>query len=96
MKTRLMILPALALLLAAGCTRELSYRTCSLEDSVQLAGIDAGCEVSCTFDYVTGGVPDAVREKINGAIVANHILYDEADGQTDVPAAWSDLKPYLR
>ena len=75
------------LLLAAGCTRELSYKTCSLEDSVQLAGIDAGCEVSCSFDYVTGGVPDAVREKINGTIVANHILYDEADGQTDVPAA---------
>ena len=87
MKTRLMILPALALLLAAGCTRELSYRTCSLEDSVQLAGIDAGCEVSCSFDYVTGGVSDDVKEKINGAIVANHILFDVSDGQTDVPAA---------
>lgn len=83
---RLSLLSAL-LVLAVACSRELTYKTCSLEDSVQLAGIDAGCEVSCTFDYVTGGVSDAVKEKINGAIIANHILFEEADGRTDVPAA---------
>lgn len=80
------ILSAL-LLLAAGCSRELTYKTVELEDSVELAGIDAGCEVSCTFDYVTGGVGEEVKEKINAAIVAGHILFEEADGLSDVPAA---------
>ena len=75
------------LLLAAGCTRELTYKTVELEDSVELAGIDAGCEVSCTFDYVTGGVGEEVKDKINASIVAGHILFEEADGLSDVPAA---------
>ncbi|SKC53437.1 Protein of unknown function [Bacteroidales bacterium WCE2004] len=80
------ILSAL-LLLAAGCSRELTYKTFELEDSVELAGIDAGCEVSCAFDYVTGGVGEEVKDKINASIVAGHILFDVADGRTDVPAA---------
>lgn len=80
------ILSAL-LLLAAGCTRELTYKTVELEDSVELAGIDAGCEVSCAFDYVTGGVGEEVKDKINASIVAGHILFEEADGLSDVPAA---------
>lgn len=80
------ILSAL-LLLAAGCSRELTYKTFELEDSVELAGIDAGCEVSCTFDYVTGGVGEEVKDKINASIVAGHILFEEADGLSDVPAA---------
>ena len=75
------------LLLAAGCSRELTYKTFELSDSVELAGIDAGCDVSCAFDYVTGGVAEEVKEKINAAIVADHILYDAADGLSDVPAA---------
>lgn len=80
------ILSAL-LLLAAGCSRELTYKTFELEDSVELAGIDAGCEVSCVFDYVTGGVGEEVKDKINASIVAGHILFEEADGLSDVPAA---------
>ena len=76
-----------SLLLAAGCSRELTYKTCELEDSVELAGIDAGCEVSCAFDYVTGGVGEEVKDKINASIVAGHILFEEADGLSDVPAA---------
>lgn len=80
------ILSAL-LLLAAGCSRELTYKTFELEDSVELADIDAGCEVSCAFDYVTGGVGEDVKEKINASIVAGHILFEEADGLSDVPAA---------
>lgn len=80
------ILSAL-LLLAAGCSRELTYKTFELEDSVELAGIDAGCEVSCAFDYVTGGVGEEVKDKINASIVAGHILFEEADGLSDVPAA---------
>lgn len=80
------ILSAL-LLLAAGCSRELTYKTVDLEDSIELDGIDAGCEVSCSFDYVTGGVSGEVMDRINAAIIANHILFDVADGRTDVPAA---------
>lgn len=80
------ILSAL-LLLAAGCSRELTYKTFELEDSVELADIDAGCEVSCAFDYVTGGVGEEVKDKINASIVAGHILFEEADGLSDVPAA---------
>ena len=75
------------LLLAAGCSRELTYKTFELEDSVELAGVDAGCEVSCAFDYVTGGVGEEVKDKINASIVAGHILFEEADGLSDVPAA---------
>ena len=78
---------AALLVLAVACSRELTYKTVDLEDSVELAGIDAGCEVSCSFDYVTGGVSDAVKDRINAAIIANHVLFDVADGRTDVPAA---------
>ena len=83
---RLFLLSVLPLL-AVACTRELTHKTFQLEDSVELAGIDAGCEVSCAFDYVTGGVGEDVKDKINASIVAGHILFEEADGLSDVPAA---------
>lgn len=83
---RLFLLSVLPLL-AVACTRELTHKTFQLEDSVELAGIDAGCEVSCAFDYVTGGVGEEVKDKINASIVAGHILFEEADGLSDVPAA---------
>lgn len=83
---RIFLLSAL-LVLAAACSRELTYKTVDLEDSIELDGIDAGCEVSCSFDYVTGGVSGEVMDRINAAIIANHILFDVADGRTDVPAA---------
>ena len=76
-----------ALLLFAGCARELSFKTFRLDDSVRLEGMDATCEVSCAFDYVTGGVGEEVKDKINACIVAGHILFEEADGSSDVPAA---------
>ena len=59
-----------ALLLFTGCARELSFKTFRLDDSVRLEGMDATCEVSCSFDYLTGGVGEDVKEKINAAIVA--------------------------
>ncbi len=87
MNCKLFLILSASLLLAAGCSRELTYKTFELEDSVELAGIDAGCEVSCAFDYVTGGVGEEVKDKINASIVAGHILFEEADGLSDVPAA---------
>lgn len=76
-----------AFLLFAGCACELSFKTFRLDDSVRLEGMDATCEVSCSFDYLTGGVSRDVAERINAGIVAGHILFEEAGGLSDVPAA---------
>ena len=83
---RLFLLSVL-LFLAAGCTRELTYKTFELEDSVRLAEMDATCEVSCAFDYLTGGVDKEVMDRINGRIVDRCLLFEEQSGATDVPAA---------
>ena len=85
-RIRLFFLSAL-LLLAAGCTRELTYKTFGLEDSVRLDGMDATCEVSCAFDYVTGGVEKEVMDRINAFIVSDCLLFEEGTGAADVPAA---------
>ena len=86
-KYRLCLAAAAAVLVLAGCKHELQTRTFELEDSVDAENIDASCSVSCSFEYVTGGVSQEVMDKINASIVANHLLFDEADGATDVPAA---------
>ena len=78
---------AAAVLVLAGCKHELQTRTFELEDSVDAENFDASCNVSCSFEYVTGGVSQEVMDKINASIIANHLLFDEADGATDVPAA---------
>ena len=82
----IILLSAAALLLAA-CTQELKTKTVSLEKSIPAENIDASCEISCSFEYVTGGVSREIMDKINGSIVANHILFEEADGCTDVETA---------
>jgi hypothetical protein len=80
------LLLAAALLLAA-CTHELQTRIIALEDSVQAEGVDASCEISCSYEYITGGVSQEIMDKINGAIIDRHILFEEFDGSTDVEAA---------
>ena len=82
----LFMLSATVILLAA-CTHELQTRTIELEKSVPAEYIDASCEISCSFEYVTGGVSREIMDKINGSIVANYILFEEADGSTDVETA---------
>lgn len=86
MKAVKLFLPLAAILLAA-CTHELQTRTIALEDSVPAENIDASCDVSCSFEYVTGGVSQEIMDKINGSIIANHILFEESEGRTDVEAA---------
>lgn len=86
MKAVKFFLPLAAILLAA-CTHELQTRTIALEDSVPAENIDASCDVSCSFEYVTGGVSQEIMDKINGSIIANHILFEESEGRTDVEAA---------
>ena len=94
MKKMKWLLPAVAALaLLAGCQRELKTETVSLEDSVEAEGMDAACNVTCEFEYVVGGVSQEVMDAINGSIIANHILFDEAEGATDVAEAakiWVD------
>ena len=89
MKKFAWILPvAAALALLAGCNKEIQVAKASYEDSVTAGeGIDARAEASCSMEYLTGGVPQDVMDGINARIVENHILFDEADGSTDVPAA---------
>lgn len=76
-----------AVTLLAACNRELQTKTFALEESVPAENIDASCEISCSFDYVTGGVSPEIMDRINGSIVANHILFEESDGCTDVVEA---------
>ena len=86
-KVHIILAAAAALLLLAACSRELKTRTFEYEDSAIAEQFDAECNVSCAFEYVTGGVSRELQDKINATIVATHILYDEADGLSDVPVA---------
>ena len=86
-KMHILFAAAAALLLVVSCTQDLKTKTFEYEDSVASEHFDAECNVSCSFEYVTGGVSRELQDKINATIVATHILYDEADGLNDVPAA---------
>ena len=86
-KMHYILAAAAVVLLAASCSRELKTRTFEYEDSATAEQFDAACNVSCSFEYVTGGVSRELQDKINATIIATHILYDEADGLTDVPVA---------
>ncbi|NLZ19084.1 MAG: DUF3298 domain-containing protein [Bacteroidales bacterium] len=82
------LLPVMAALtLLAGCKQELRIAAAEFEDSIDAGGFDAGVTVTCSMQYLTGGVPQAVMDGINAAIVGNHLLFDEAEGSADVPAA---------
>lgn len=77
-----------ALALLAGCNKEIQVAKATFEDTVTAGeGIDARAEASCSMEYLTGGVPQDVMDGVNAWIVENHILFDESNGSTDVPAA---------
>jgi len=82
------LLPAVAAFaLLAGCKQELGIAMAEYEDSIKAGEFDAGVTATCSMQYLTGGVPKSVMDGINAAIVGNHILFDEAEGSSDVPAA---------
>ena len=84
---------AAAFCLLAACTRDIQVAMAAYDDAIGAGGTDARAEVSCAMQYLTGGASQEVMDRINGAIVENHLLFDEADGSTDVPAAvrtWVD------
>ena len=88
MKTiRLFAAAAAALLFLAGCARDMQTATVSGEGGFPLAeGSEIGLSYDYSIEYIDGGLPREVTEKINAAIVRN-LLYDEAEDGLDVPEA---------
>lgn len=88
MKTRSLLAAACAaLLLLAGCTREM--KTAIVSDEVfvpQSAGSETGLSVDYHVEYVTGGLPNEAMDKINAAIISD-FLYDAAEAGMSVPDA---------
>ena len=86
--TRLFAAACAALVLLAGC-RPREMRTATASDEGGLAGMN-GTETGLSYDYsveyVTGGLPAEVRDRIN-ALIIRGLLYDEAAEGMDVPAA---------
>ena len=83
---------AAALLLAGACTHETEMTTAVVENGGSAPLFQDQEESPCMaysyeFEYVTGGISDAVKDKINGAIVRNFITSNEDLQTTDVPAA---------
>ena len=76
-----------ALALLAGCRQEIEVATATFEDSIKAEAADARVDTSCSMEYLTGGVSQEIMDRINAAIVEHHLLFDEANGSTDVPAA---------
>ena len=95
MKTyRILAAAAAAVLLLAGCTREMKTASVADEGKVPMpGGYDAALSYAYDMQYITGGVPKAVMDKINNYIIRHGILYDEEATLSDVPAAcrqWAD------
>lgn len=93
MKTiRIMAAAAAALLLAGACTHETQMTTAKVEDGGSAPLFKDQEESPCMaysydFEYVTGGVSDALKDKINGTIVRYFITGNEELQTSDVPAA---------
>ena len=82
---------AAALLLLAGCTREMKTATVTDEGKVPMpGGYDAAMSYDYNMEYVTGGIPKQVMDKINEFIVANTFYFDDAVDLPDVPTACKD------
>lgn len=90
MKTIHLMAAAAALLLAGACTKEMTTTTVEYQGNAPLfeGQEESPCMAySISFEYITGGVPEAVKEKIHGFIVQRYIILDEESNSTDVPAA---------
>ena len=85
---RILAAAAAAFLLLAGCTREMKTATVADEGKLPMpGGYDAALTYSYSMEYITGGIPKAVMDNINGQIVSYGILYDQEEAVDDVPAA---------
>lgn len=85
MNARHLIPAAAALLLLAACTHELKTARVSDERFVPLKeGSEIGFTADYDMEYVTGGVPKDVMDKINCTLITEELYEPEG---TDVPAA---------
>ena len=86
MKRYLLILAAvLAALLLAGCNRGIQTSTASHEGFTPLSdGSKVGYTYSYSMEYLTGGLPQEVVDRINAAIIRRDILFTEEDSGSDV------------
>ena len=89
MKTlRIFTAAAAALLLLAGCTHEMKTARVSDEGEEPLMeGSEVSMNYSYNIEYISGGVSEEVKNKINNFIIRSEILYDENETGTDVPEA---------
>ncbi|MCR4823803.1 MAG: DUF3298 and DUF4163 domain-containing protein [Bacteroidales bacterium] len=88
MKTSAILYATAALLLLAGCTQEIKTSAVSDEGSVPLMeGTEACLSYGYDIEYLTGGVPKEVKDKINNHIIRTQILSGEDETGADVPAA---------
>ena len=85
--SRILAAAAAALLLLAGCTHEMKTASVADEGKVPMKGADASMSYAYDMEYITGGVPKQVMDKINNHIVRYDILYDEEETLADVPSA---------
>lgn len=79
---------AAAVLLLAACTQELkTARTTGHGEVPMREGSDASLSYEYDMEYVTGGVPQDVMDRINNTLIASLVTYDADESGTDVAAA---------
>ena len=77
-----------ALLLSAGCDRGIRTATASHSGSTPLSeGSEIAYSYSYSMEYLTGGLPQEVVDRINATIIRRDILFAEEDFGSDVRAA---------
>ena len=89
MKQHLYLLAALlTILLLAGCNRGIRTSTVAHSGSTPLSeGSEIGYTHSYSMEYLTGGLPQEVVDRINATIIRRDILFMDEDCGTDVRAA---------
>lgn len=79
---------AAALLLLAGCTHEMKTAVVSDEGTVPFReNSEASLSYNYSIEYITGGVPQEVQDKINRTIISSEIFYDGDPAEVTVPEA---------
>ena len=90
---RILAAASAALLLLAGCTHEMKTAVTADEGKYPMpGGYDASMSYSYDMQYITGGVPKQVMDKVNGYL-ADRIYFESEDAPADVPEAcrlWVD------
>ncbi|MBR5075834.1 MAG: DUF3298 domain-containing protein [Bacteroidales bacterium] len=76
------------LLLLAGCNRGIHTATASHSGSTPLSeGSEIAYSYSYSMEYLTGGLPQEVVDRINATIIRRDILFAEEDFGSDIRAA---------